>query len=155
MGWTPHGSWHVNTVGRLLLYRISGAFNREGAEGFGQESSRAVGPLVGQRWAVLGRLEDWDLGTIDTMLPFREVTEKAIAHGCELECLVPGQGELKHQCLQDIIPTGQPGFELILPPSYEQALTDLEARGYGEEVALLRGRGFDALLQDRADRLAR
>jgi hypothetical protein len=132
----------------MLLYQVEGAWNEEGARGFSRATSRLVEPLIEAPWAVLGDLSNWQLATLDCIPRIGKLTEASIRSNCVLQCLLPGEGQLKHDCIVKMVPAALPGFERHFVDGFEAAEAVLQQRGFAEEARMLHQHGFHSLIKD-------
>lgn len=145
MAWQAHGEWQIRVVDRVLMYRVDGAWNEEAAGAFSDAAVRAAVPLAGDRWAIFGDLRNWQLATLDCEPHIRHISALAIAHGCVLQCLIPGEGPLKHELLERMVPETD-RFRRALVADVEAAVAILREEGFEHEAERLRREGPTKLL---------
>ena len=148
MSWKAHGEWSIRIHGQLLLYRVRGAWNAEGAKAYCEAASAAAEPLIRKPWAILGDLTEWQLATLDCQPYIRRIVERARDFNCKLECLVLGDNPLKADLMRETVPED---CQLHLPPDLDTALAILAGAGFEAEVQSITDRGLDALLHDAPD----
>lgn len=146
MSWTAHGDWGLVVIGRVLVYRVAGAWNEEGTRAFFRASSRAAEPLAGQRWAILGDLTEWQLATPESVEVVHSLALRAIEAGCVAQCLMPGDGLLLRDCLRKMVPERMGQFERCYAVDFDQALGVLVDLGFADEAAEIGRRGLPELV---------
>lgn len=92
---SEHGSFHVELRGNILFLDIEGAWNIETALAYQKEIAEAIKPIIGQNWAVVTLMDDWELCTPDSEKVIVKIVLDAIGKGLIREAVVSSQGTLK------------------------------------------------------------
>ncbi|MDX1569011.1 MAG: hypothetical protein R3200_00905 [Xanthomonadales bacterium] len=148
MSWKAHGEWCIRVHGQLLLYRVQGAWNAEGAKAYCSAASSAAEPLVHSPWAILGDLTEWQLATLDCQPYIRQISERARDFNCKLQCLIIGDNPLKGDLMRQTVPED---CQLHLPPDLDTALATLAEAGFEESARAVADCGLDELLGESPD----
>lgn len=108
MDFIPHGEFTLSRCDRLVIATLNGGWNKEAAEHFEKEFMRVADPLIGQKWAHLVYLQDWDLGVPEIGKVIKRLVSWCIANGLVRTAQVYGKSMAK-QYLVDKLVTEETG----------------------------------------------
>lgn len=90
-----HGSFEIKLLGNVLILNIHGAWNIETSLKYRDAINACIKPIVGQKWAVLTQMTDWELCTPDSEAVLADLIVDAISKGLVREAVVNNKGAIK------------------------------------------------------------
>jgi len=76
-----HGRFHIWLDNRVILARVTGQCNKEMALKYSTQFKDIANPLVGQPWAHIVYLDDWDLATPEVEGIITDLVTWLVANG--------------------------------------------------------------------------
>lgn len=124
-----HGSFDLEVNGRILQANIKGGWNLESASAYKRAVETIVKPLLGEPWAMISVMDEWELYTPDCRPIILELCNIAYSGGLVREAMVNRIDSVKMQAFQSVV-EGFPQFQRQLFQTKQQALTWLKEEGF-------------------------
>ncbi|MDM7859373.1 hypothetical protein QTP81_01980 [Alteromonas sp. ASW11-36] len=133
-----HGEWSIQALPscNTILIKGRGGWNGEAAIAYCEEFKDKVIPLFGVKWACLGYGMDWELGTPDIEVEISRLYEWMVENGCVLQVTVMRSAMSEAQ-ISRLMNVSEPGYQVFIVDSTEEALQILERRGFAVPEAQL------------------
>ena len=124
-----HGTFELQVQGRILLAKFKGAWNLESALNYKREIEQVVSPLLGQPWAMVSNMNDWELFTPECAPVIIKLSQAAYRGGLVREAMVNQTDSIKMQIFHKPI-NGYPEFERAFFTTQDEAIRWLHAQGF-------------------------
>jgi hypothetical protein len=98
-----HGSFEIEVNGRILQANIKGGWNLESACAYKNAVETIVKPLIGEPWAMISIMDQWELYTPECKPIIRELCHNAYSNGLVREAMVNQFDSVKMQVFQSVV----------------------------------------------------
>ena len=124
-----HGSFEMHISRRILQVDIKGCWNIETAFEYKTAVEKIAQTLIGQPWAMLSIMSDWELFTPDCKPVIMKLTRDALKNGLQREAMVDQKNGVKMQNFPLLI-EDFPLFKRQFFTSNEQGYAWLKSQGF-------------------------
>ncbi|MCC5827451.1 hypothetical protein [Alkalimonas sp.] len=125
----------------VLLARAKGGWNRLTAEDYSSQFKCMASQLIGQPWAHIVYLDDWELGVPEIEPVIQELVHWCLQHQLRYVAQVYCPSMIKKYQLDKMICDTRPGFEKRVYPQEHDAFAWLASVGFTTETSSLQQAG--------------